>query len=176
MKMIKKYYLALLLLLPVAAFGVITSDQEFRLNRMNQLASSVQLGTLISKTPNMVVGKYSYAVQGGAAGDVNLLRSLTDTTSTITIPDNAIVTNVFVDVITAVVGTSVALKLVNAGDLLAETAEGGLLINTRVKGIPDHATVADYVKLTADKTLKATLNGTGSAGKFNVYVEYVLGD
>jgi len=164
------------LLIPIGVFATITSSQEFQLNRMNELAQKVQLGTLIAKTPNVVVGKYSKAVQGGANGDVTLLRDLADSHSSIVIPDNAIVENVYVDVITAMVGASVALKLVNAGDLLAETAEGGLLINTRVQGIPDHATVADYIKLTADKTLKATLHGTASAGKFNVYVEYVLGD
>lgn len=170
------YYFALLVLLPMVGFATITAEKEQKLNRMNATAMKYELGTELAKKPNLVVGKYSFGVSGQTAttGDVNLLRDLADSSSTITIPDNAIVTNVFVDVLTAPVGVSTAIKLVGAGDLLDVTLEGaftGLL-----QGIPDKATVADYIKLSADKTLKTTLDGTATAGKWNVYVEYVLGD
>jgi hypothetical protein len=176
MKFLTKYYLAFLFLLPVVGVATITAEKEYALNRMNATSMKYALGTELAKKPNIVVGKYSFGVTGQTAtsGDVNLLRSLTDSTSTITIPDNAIVTNVFVDVLTQPAGASTALTRVSSGDLLAATVEGSF--TGRLQGIPDHATVADYIKLAADKTLKATLTGTASAGKWNVYVEYVLGD
>jgi hypothetical protein len=177
MKFLTKYYLAFLFLLPVVGVATITAEKEYALNRMNATSMKYALGTELAKKPNIVVGKYSFGVTGQTAtsGDVNLLRSLTDSTSTITIPDNAIVTNVFVDVLTAPVGASTAITLVNTADLLASTPAGSFTAG-RYLGIPDSATVADYIKLAADKTLKATLTGTASAGKWNVYVEYVLGD
>lgn len=166
-----------LLLLPVVMFATITADQEYALNRMNSVSQKYQLGTLLAKSSNVVVGKYSFGVSGQTAtsGDVNLLRDLTDSTTTVTIPDNAVVQNVWVDILTSQSGSSVALKLVNAADLLASTAAGSFTAGLK-QGIPDYATISDQIKLSADKTLKATFNGTTTAGKFNVYVEYVLGD
>ncbi len=174
----KYFYFLALLVLPAIGFATITAEQEFAINRMNSVAQKHQMGTMLARTPNVVVGKYSFAVQGGAIGSVNLLSDLNNTTSTITIPDNAIVTNVFVDVLTQPVSGSsatVAQTLVSAGDLQAATAKAsytGIL-----QGIPDTATVGDYIKLSADKLAKSTIaDGVLSAGKWNVYIYYVLGD
>lgn len=167
-----------LLLLPVMALATITAEEEFALNRMSGVARKYSLGTLIHKTTNLAVGKYSFAVQGGAVGNINLLSDLNDTNSTVTIPDNAVIKNVWVDVLTTPIGgtgASVKIELVNDADLVASTSVAsftGLLL-----GIPDHATAADWIKLSADKTLKLeAVSAALTAGKFNVYVEYVLGD
>lgn len=166
------------LLIPVLAFATITAEQEFALNRLSGVAFKHSLGSLIHKNVNVVVGKYSYAVQGGAVGDVNLLSDLLDTNSTITLPDNAVVKQVWVDVLTSVTGgynSSVAVKAQTTADLYAATAVGSVTAGIKA-GVPV-GTAATMIKLTADRTLKATIsNDSLTAGVFNAYVEYVLGD
>lgn len=179
-----KKLICAILLVPMLVLATITPEQEFALNRMNSVAQKHQLGSLLHKNTNTVVGKYSYAVQGGAVGDISLLSDLNDTASTITIPDNAIVKQVFVDVLTqptgtacvgsCASGTSVGVKLVNSGDLVANT--GIASFTGRLAGVPVD-TAATMIKLSADKVLKATIsNSVATAGVFNVYIEYVLGD
>lgn len=166
-----------MLLLPGIAFAVISASQEFQLNRMNSVAQSTQLGTLLAKTKNVVVGKYSFAVQGGAVGNINLLRDLTDTHSTVVLPDNAVIRNVYVDVLTQPTSSSAASVSVGAvsdGDLVASTAKGSF--TGILDGVPANTAVTT-IKLAADKTVYAKVITTAlTAGKFNVYIEYALGD
>lgn len=166
-----------LLLLPTLASATITAEQEFAINRSSSVARKHSLGTLLHKNVNVVVGKYSYAVQGGAVGSVNLLSDLTDATSLVKIPDNAVIKQVWIDVLTP--GTTsasgtMAITLQSAGDLkaaLAAASYTGILA-----GIPV-GVAANMIKLTAERTLVGTIaTGALTAGKWNVYVEYVLGD
>lgn len=163
-----------LLILPIIAMATITADQEFALNRMNSVAKKHSLGTLLQRNVNVVVGKYSYAVQGGSsAADINLLTDLTDTHSTISLPSGAIIRRVWFDVVTAPSGASLAFTIQSAGDAKAALAAGSW--SGQVEGIP-LGTTATMIKLTAARVPKLTLTGTGTAGKVNEYIEYVLGD
>lgn len=175
----------ILSLLTVAFFSClvwanITSDQQFLLNHEGTVGQKTQLGTLLNKTSALLIAKYSYAVQGGStAADVNLLTSLTDKKSFAVLPNKAIITNVWLDVLTQPVSSgsaTVAVKAVNAGDLLAATAKASLPVALK-QGVPNGATTSTWIKLSAQKTIKATV-GTAplTAGKFNVYIEYVIGD
>lgn len=162
------------------AFGNVTADQEYILNSQSGTAAQkVQLGTLVNRTRNLLVAKYSYAVQGGStAADIDLLTNLTNTKSKAKLPNKAIITNVWLDTLTQPVSTgsaTVAITAVNAGDLLAATGKASLPVG-RLQGIPTGATTT-FIKLSAEKTIKATI-GTAplTAGKINVYIEYVLGD
>lgn len=162
---------------PVIAFALISNEEEFAINRLSGAAQKYQLGSLLHKNLNVVVGKYSFAKQGGVTGDINLLNDITDSTSTVVIPDNAVVKQVYIDVITQPTGGStstVAVKLQTAADLLGATAIAS--VTGQLDGTPD-GSAANMVKLTADRTLKTTI-GTAdlTGGQFNVYVEYVLGD
>lgn len=166
-----------LLCLPTLASATITAEQEFAINRMNSVARKHSLGTLLQKKVNVVVGKYSFAVQGGAVGAVNLLSDLTDATSLVKIPDNAVIKQVWIDVLTP--GTTsasgtMAINLQSAGDLkgaLAAASYTGI-----VAGVPV-GVAANMIKLTAERTLTGTIaTGALTAGKWNVYIEYVLGD
>lgn len=154
-------------------------DTEYRLNnRMGAVASKAQLGTLIDKTVNLVVGKYSFATQGGATGSVNLYRNLKDTSSKVVIPSKAIIKRVWVDVLTnPTSGGSATIALTTgqtAADLLAATLYSS--VTGLVDGKPD-GTAAKMIKATADRTVSATIATAAlTAGKFNVYIEYVLGD
>lgn len=175
-------------LFAVAGYAVITKDAEYELNQMNYAANKHSLGTIVSKVPNLLVAKYSYAVQGGSTtADISLLRDLTDTKSYAKLPDNAIVQHVWLDIITkpASAGTNatVAVKAESAGDLLPATSTN-VLIAGRYRGAPRGGDDVDtYVKLTAERTIKATIAKSSAgqasplnAGVFNVYIQYILGD
>lgn len=169
----KKIILSLLLL-PVMALATITAEEEFALNRLSGVARKYSLGTLLAKKVNVVVGKYSYAVQGGAVGDVNLLRDLNDTGSTVVIPDNAIIKQVWTDSISSIQGGSLGIKAQSAGDLVA--AKTSSLFSGVQAGVPV-GTAATMIKLSADRTIKASIsNSATTSGQLNVYIEYVLGD
>lgn len=169
----KKLILAILLL-PVMAMATITAEEEFALNRLSGVAKKYSLGTLLGKTQGMVVGKYDFAVQGGAVSDINLLRDLNDSASTVVLPDNAIVTQVWTDSLTAAAGGSVAVKANATADLVAAVAASAL---TGIQaGVPT-GSAATMVKMTAERTVKLSItNAVVTAGKFNVYIGYVLGD
>lgn len=175
---------AILGLITVAFFSClvwanITSDSEFVLNHSSSAAQKVQLGTLINKTPNLLVAKYSYAVQGGSTiADISLLTNLNDKKSYAVLPNKAIIKNVWLDVLTQPVATgsaTVAVKASSAGDLLGTTAKAAMPVGM-LQGVPA-GTTTTFIKLSAQKTVKATVATSPlTAGKFNVYIEYVIGD
>lgn len=160
------------------AFANITSDQEYLLNRSGSVAAKTQLGTLLAKTPALLVAKYSYAVQGGStAADVSLLRNLSDPKSYAKLPAKAVVTHVWLEEISDLTGTGghIAVYANNAADLVPVTAISGIA-SVRA-GIPMGQSVATYLKLQSEKTIKATIsNAALTAGKFNVYIQYVISD
>lgn len=135
-----------------------------------------KLGSELSKVKNCVKGNWKFTRDGGAVGDINL-KGL-DGVETVVIPSGAIITNAFVFVKTAVTsGGSLTLDLNSeaANDLLAGTAVASLTLNAKIQGVPDHATVADYKIMTADRTLTLSFNvAAATAGEIDVYVEYVL--
>lgn len=166
-------------LFSVAAFGKITGDNEYKLNTFSASgAQNVQLGTLLTQTSNLLVARYSFAVQGGAStASISLLTDLSNTRSYAVLPNKAIIKNVWVDVLTQPTSSgsaSVSVKAVSTGDLLTATAKGS--ITGFVQGTPNNTTT-NAIKLTASKTIKAdvTINAL-TAGKFDVYIEYVLGN
>ena len=156
--------------------GVLSAQQKHDFNKMNRRSSRSTLGDVIEKT-HYVRGKYSFATQGGAVGAVNLLRDLADSTSTVVVPDNAIITKVMIDIKTAIVSTggtgTLALDSEGAGDLLA-AVDGDTLSGINA-GVPV-GTAATSIKMTADNTLTATIaTAVFTAGIFDVFVEYYLG-
>lgn len=163
----------------------VTSSEEYLLNTyMHQIGQKVQLGTLVNKTSNLLIAKYSFAVQGGStAAAIKLLTDLKSPYSYATLPNKAIVTNVWLDILTQPLGSgSDTLELTSnaAADLLAATA-GGILFTGRKQGAVT-TTISTSVKMTADRQVKLqvrpiTLGSAPlTAGKFNVYIEYVIGD
>lgn len=134
---------------------------------------SVGLGNQLSIVPNVVRGTYDFAVLGGAVGSLNLLGP---DGNKIVIPNKAIVRQVWIDIITAIVSTSndgtISVGLNTAIDLLA--AVDGDTLSGVTAGIPV-GTAATMVKATADRTLTCAIAVHAfTAGKFNVFVEYVL--
>lgn len=162
------------------SFGNITQDQEYLLNHDGIGYHKAQLGTLLTKTRNLLVAKYSFAVLGGSSSaDISLVPNLGFPKILAKLPSRAIVTNVWLDIITQPVSggsATVAIKSEAAADMLAATAKASLPVSIK-QGIPFGSSVSTFLRMTAERTIKATI-GTAdlTAGKFNVYIEYVIGD
>jgi len=129
---------------------------------------------LYTKMPFTVKAQYDFAELGGTIGAIGL---------GVTIPDNAIIMRAYVDVLTtcesAADTATIALHAEGADDIVAAIAindgtnpwDAGLH-----EGIED-GTVANAVKTTAARELTATIAVQDlTAGKFNLFVEYVLSD
>ena len=109
---------------------------------------------------------YSFAVDGGTTGTVISLDA--------TIPDNAIVTDGYIDVTTALlpVTSTVALQLNTANDIYSAST------NLAVGGVAIFATVpvgtaATSVKMTNDNAVGVLLNAAAvTQGVFTVVLEY----
>lgn len=165
-------------LFSVSAFANITANQEFVLNKqMGGPAQEVQLGTLINKTKTLLVARYSYAVQGGSTADISLITNLSNPLSYAVLPAKAIITNVWINTLTQPTSggsATVAIKAVSANDLLSAKAVG--IFQGIIQGVPANTTTT-FVSLTSAKTIKATVaTAVLTAGKFDVIIEYVIGN
>jgi len=114
--------------------------------------------------------RYSFAVDGGAVGDIDLLPSAS-------IPANSYIVGGFmeVDTIVAGAGASVAVKVEGAADLVAAAAVSGAPWSTTgMKAIIPVFTAATTVKTTAARKVQATVSAAVlTAGVFDVVLFYV---
>ena len=126
---------------------------------------------LLREKVQVAIGCYDFAVQGGAIGTVDLIGL---DGKPVVIPQGAIIIDSLIDVITqgaTSTSATIALTAQTAGDLKAALAAASY--TGLVAGIPV-GTAATSIKMTADRTLKATIaTGTVTAGKFNVIIEYI---
>lgn len=121
--------------------------------------------------------EYDFAKQGGAI-ETFFLRGPT-------LPDNAVVSDCWIDVIT-VPGTggegtaAIALGLESTTDLQTSTSYGGAPYST--EGLadlagPEPGTESGYIKLTATRGLRMTIaTARVTSGRFFVTVEYTVTD
>jgi hypothetical protein len=122
------------------------------------------------------VAKFSYDfdVSGGAVGDITLVGT--------PLPDNAIIWDGVVDVITpltAVGGATAAVSTSQAAnDLITAAAVAGAPWSTAgSKAIVPVGTAAASIKLTANRAPKLVIATDDlTAGKFNLFIEYYLSD
>lgn len=149
-------------------------DLESSINSGSNLPSlqGEKVGTqMLRNSVQVMIAQFDFAVQGGAVGTVNLLGL--DGKAAV-LPQNAIIVNSLIDVITpgatAASGT-IAITAQSAGDIKA--ALGAASYTGLVAGIPV-GTAATSIKMTADRTLQATIaTGAITAGKFNVILHYI---
>ena len=148
-------------------------DLETSINSGANLPSlqGEKVGTQILRNCIQVLfAQYDFAVQGGAIGTVNLLGL--DGKPAV-LPQNAIIVLALIDVLTPCTTSAsgtIALTAQSAGDIKAALAAASY--TGLVAGIPV-GTAATAIKMTADRTLQATIaTGAITAGKFNVIIEY----
>lgn len=124
----------------------------------------------IKSSKKAVKATYDFALDGGAVGDIALRGAA--------IPSGAIITDVLVDVTTALTSggsATVAIKAQSAADLISATAIGSSPWSTT--GPKRGSLDADSapIKTTAKRTITATVATAAlTAGKFSVIVEYVV--
>lgn len=151
------------------------ADTKFILNNMGSAAQAVQLGTqLVEGKRHVLKAVYDYSVLGGASTTLTLRGP--DNLDAV-IPDNAIVRDVLIDVLTAPTSATstatVALQIKTASDLLVPTTV------TSVTGLMEGALDRNSspIKLTADSNPKVVIASEDlTGGKFNVFLEYDLSD
>jgi hypothetical protein len=152
-----------------------TRSEKFLLNRMNSTASKVQLGTLLRNRKGTLkcIVDVANVNQGGAVGSHNLLD---EDGNAVVLPAGAIITQGYLDIITAFTSTSndgtIALNCNSAGDLLAavdaDTKSG-------ITALVPVGTAATMVKTTAERTLQYTVAVHALlTGKAHVFLDYVL--
>lgn len=141
----------------------------------------------------LAVATYDVAVDGGAIGAHGL---------GVFIPDNAIITNAWIDVVTTFTdgdtdAATIALHLQSAGDLVAAIAisnatnvwdagiRGTLVNNPNLGADAAHDTALEVIalyaatklKLTAEREVTATVATAAlTAGKMNIFIEYVISE
>lgn len=115
-------------------------------------------------------GRYDFAVDGGAIGDIDLTRDAQ-------IPVNSIILGGFVEVDTAIVGSgaSVAIKVEGAADTVAVAAVSGAPWSTTGrKSVIPVFTGATTIKTTAARKIQATVSAAVlTAGAMDVVLFYV---
>lgn len=125
---------------------------------LDSLAATNSGGALKSTTAT-----YDFSVQGGAIGSHSLAVSL---------PDNAIIVETIIDVLTPVVGSgTVQLTVPTDGALQANDIDSGDSAG------PLDDSLAAPKKLTAARTMQATIAGAiVTAGKIQYFVRYYQGE
>lgn len=140
------------------------------------MMAKYKLGSLVTKGKvHVATAKYDFAVQGGAIGTVNLVGG---NGKPVVLPNKAIVVDCIIDVVTPATtsasGTIALSTGQGAADLKAALAAASY--TGRVACVPV-GTAATAIKLTADRTMTATIaTGAITAGKFGVIVQYVMGE
>lgn len=153
--------------------SAVTSSKRSALTRMNNTSYAVDLGVLMFGR-GCAVGTYKFSRDGGATGDVEL-KDING--NPLKLPSGVIIRNVTVHVTTAFTsGGSATLDLNSeaANDCLAAEGVASFSANAIIKGIPDVATVADYKRLTAERTMTMSINVAAlTAGACTVYYDFL---
>jgi hypothetical protein len=169
-------FIALFLSLNVFAAYDKPADARFKLNS-SSLGSKVQLGDLVvDKKVHILRAQYDFAVGGGAVSTINM-KDMDGKDAKI--PDNAIVVDCVIDVLTAPTDAgataTIAIGTGQAGnDLKAATA---IASYTGLVACVPVGSAATMIKMTAERTPSVTIAGEAlTAGKLDVLVQYILSE
>lgn len=154
----------------------LTSNGAYELNKASSLHRKYSVGTKLYDAQQFgVKATYNYSVHGGAISTINLDDH---DGKDVTLPAGAVITNCLIDVVTqpnSAGGTAtLALTASSAGDLKAALDEDSW--SNQIACIPD-GTTGNMIKLASAKTLTVAIASEAlTAGKVNVWVEYVLSE
>lgn len=148
-------------------------------SRLNIFAPAERLGEYLHQKRGVLKFQYSFATHGGAVSSILMTD---DAGNPAILPDKAIITQVYFDVITAMTSTgnngTIALTANTSGDLLAAVDADTLPLTASHpgSGIPV-GSAATMVKLTAKRQMTVEIATNALlAGKVNFFVEWVLSD
>lgn len=170
-----------ILLLPSLVFGAaaITSSGAYKLNRASKLDRDLASGTkLLDATQMGVKAQWDYSVSGGAASsDITLLDH---EGRPVTLPAGAIITDCLIDVVTQPDSSTDSVKLAFSSSAVADLKAAAFpttyVTTSRIACIPE-GTEANMIKMASEATLKMRVGSeAATAGKINIWVEYVLSE
>lgn len=133
-------------------------------------------GVLLNQKRGLIKAVWDFDDQGGAVGTLNLLD---DQGTLITIPDNTIIVQGWIDPYTAMTSTSndgeISFALNTAEDLLADVDADS--IGTTITALIPAGAAANMVKATAARNIvmEVKVNALLS-GAFSLFLEYCYGE
>ena len=185
----------------VANDTITIEDHGFQDNDTVALTTSGTLPTGLSATTVYYVisaTKDTFKLStsaGGSAVDITAASgggTHTATTNTIgnvtfgaegLLPDNAIVKNVYYDIVTSFAPgtTSIGVTLPTDGDLVTSAVASTAWDSGQKDGVADPSTASSFVKTTAERAITMDITGTAgtddlTAGKAVVFIEYVISE
>lgn len=143
------------------------------LTKANVASPLEGLGTAVNQNKNLIKCVYDFSVLGGTAGLISLVD---DQGNACVIPVGGMAVRSYVYVVTAPLPTSATLsfQLLGAQDMKANLAASSFTLATPLEGVlTGAATLLVGPTTSASNQLKMWTNGTLTAGKINLYVEYV---
>lgn len=169
----------------LSSFAALTTAQEYMLNNyMGPVANKVSLGTEVKEVKKVAKIIFDVALTGKDSAGKTIGHGSTGFHKFSALPDNAVITNVFVDVITPfttggttsvgfVYGTSQAITFFD----IASSA-GAPWSTAGFKAGHQDGTLAAYSKTASATDMYVTVYGDAalSAGKAVFFVEYVVSE
>lgn len=150
--------------------------KEFDLNKASpNMMLKHSLGSTVVKHHIIIAAAtYDFAKLGGAQTTLTLKG---DNGQPVVLPNKALIVGCFIDVQTPLTTGSAATMSISTGqtgaDLKPLTAAASY---TGIVACVPVGTAATAIKLTADRTMTVTVAvGTITAGKFTVFVQYIMG-
>lgn len=139
--------------------------------REERVPHQASTGVLARNGKQTVIAEYNFSVMGGAIGTFCLPSDL--------IPLGAVITNSYLDVITALASggaATVAVQVEAADDIQAAAAVSGAPWSTTGRKdttAPEPGTETGYIKTTAARTVTIVIAAAAlTGGRFKVVVEY----
>jgi hypothetical protein len=168
-------FLTLALLATSASAYTPSAASAYRGDRSDATHFKYHLGSMLQEAHNTAICVYDYTKVGGVVGDIALYQ--TDAKTLCKLPSKAIIRNGLIDVVTAPTSggsATIAVKAQSAGDIIAATAKASF--TGKLDTVPV-GTAATAIKLTAERQIYATVAVSAlTAGKFRVFIDYVLSE
>lgn len=175
----KSFLLGLLCSATLLAAPAVTPGQGLELNKRSVVDTKYASGTqLVNAAQFGTKGTWDFAVSGGAAAtDIPLLDKAGRRVS---LPTGAVITNCLIDVVTQPASStgsaSIAISSKAVADLKAATFPASYTTTLPIVCIPV-GTVGTMIKTTSELQLKIRVGSEAlTAGKINVWVQYVLSE
>lgn len=145
-------------------------EEDSRYDLIENPASTAKVGSLKGEKGNS--GSF---VQHEAKGIFSIIGTAGTYTTPIVLPKNSVITQAFVFVEQAQLPSvnTVRLDCDASGDVLAAADESGVAANGFFSGV-ETGTAATMHYSSAGCTVKAVTNGTMTAGKYDLIVDYLI--
>lgn len=171
-KFLSVLVLAMLLVTNAYAMFPVSTAGQAQMSKFNATSPFEGIGTAINQNKNLIKCVYDFAVSGGAAGAI-LLPDEQGNPCVVPV-GGRVVRNYILPVTTPVGSGYMTYSIIAGGDLKAALAATSFTAGTGIEGVlTGSSTLMLGATTSASSQVYVTLSGTLTAGKVNMYVEYV---